>query len=68
MTSSYLIIFVNTFQNKSLILFNVGAVGSGEFRTIPCNHFHMGRFVTIYFDHPGTLTVCEFEVYRGRFP
>ena len=23
--------------------------------------------MAIYFDHPGTLTVCEFQVFGGKF-
>ena len=48
-------------------MFIIGALGPGEFRTIQCNGFHTGRFVAIYFDHDGTLTVCESEVYGGMF-
>ena len=52
----------------NLLLFIIGAVGAGMFKTIQCSQFHMGRYVAIYFGHPGVLTVCEFEVYGGRFP
>ena len=45
-----------------------GALSAGEFRYIECRNYRVGRFVAIYFDHPGVLTVCEFEVYGGRFP
>ena len=45
----------------------IGAVPNGKFQTIQCHHIHTGRFVAIYFGHPGILTVCEFEVYGGRF-
>ena len=45
-----------------------GALLAGEFRDIKCQNFHAGRFVAIFFDHPGTLTVCEFEVFGGKFP
>ena len=45
-------------------------MGAGDFKKIQCKkgRYNMGRFVAIYFGHPGTLTVCEFEVYGGRFP
>ena len=42
------------------------ALGAGEFRTIRCANSHVGRFVAIYFDHPGILTVCELEIYGGE--
>ena len=42
-------------------------MASGKFQTIKCDHIHTGRFVAIYFGHPGVITVCEFEVYGGRF-
>ena len=45
-----------------------GAVSAGWFLEIMCNNFHAGRFVAVYFDHPGILTVCEFQVFGGRFP
>ena len=47
--------------------FIIGAVGAGKLLTVTCDHFYTGRYVAIYFGHPGTLTVCEFEVYGGRF-
>ena len=45
-----------------------GALSADEFRNIECHNVHTGRFVAIYFDHPGRLTVCEFEVFAGKFP
>ena len=44
-----------------------GAMLAGQFREIRCNNVHAGRFVAIYFDHPGTLTVCELQVFGGGF-
>ena len=44
-----------------------GALSAGEFRYFECRIYRVGRFVAIYFDHPGVLTVCEFEMYGGRF-
>ena len=55
------------FTWKWFSLLITGEVGQGEFRTVVCDNNHIGRFVVIYFDHPGTLTVCEFEVYSGMF-
>ena len=43
-----------------------GALEDGEFRDIKCNSVHVGRFVAIYFDHIGTLTVCEFQVFGSK--
>ena len=43
-----------------------GAMLAGEFREIKCKSVHAGRFVAIYFDHPGTLTVCELQVFGGK--
>ena len=45
-----------------------GALLAAELRGIRCQNIHTGRFVAIFFDHPGTLTVCEFEVFGGKFP
>ena len=47
--------------------FIIGAVEAGAFKLIQCDHYYQGRYVAIYFGHPGTLTVCEFQVYGGRF-
>ena len=47
--------------------FIIDAVGGGRFKTIQCDHYYTGRYVAIYFGHPGVLTVCEFEVYGGKF-
>ena len=54
----------------NLLFLITGSVGDGEFITVKWANDvgHTGRFVAIYFDHPGTLSVCEFEVYGGRFP
>ena len=43
-----------------------GALSAGEFRYIEYQNYRVGRFVAIYFDHPGVLTVCEFEVSGWR--
>ena len=48
------------------ILYITGTLSADEFRYIDCYPVHMGRFVAIYFDHPGNLTVCEFEVFKGK--
>ena len=45
-----------------------GALSAGEFRHIQCHNVHVGRFVAIYFGHHGRLSVCEFEVFGGKFP
>ena len=50
-----------------MVVFVIGEVGSGKLKTIQCDHYYKGRYVRIMFDHPGVLTVCEFEVYGGRF-
>ena len=47
--------------------FIIGPVADGKFKTIQCHHYYKGRFVAIYKDYGGVLTVCEFEVYGGRF-
>ena len=49
------------------MLYITGAMLAGEFCEIRCNNVHAGRFVAIYFDHPGILTVCEFQVFGGKF-
>ena len=46
-----------------LILLILNLVSTGEIR---CNSIHTGRYISIYFDHPGVLIVCEFEVYGGK--
>ena len=46
----------------------IDTLSAGEFRDIECRNFHVGKFVAIYFDHPGILTVCEFQVYGSKFP
>ena len=48
------------------MLYMTGALSAGEFRDIQCHNVHVGRFVAIYFDHPGTLTICEFQVFGGK--
>ena len=50
------------------ILIIKGALSAGEFQGIECSNFYVGKFVSIYFDHPGVLNVCEFEVYGSKFP
>ena len=44
-----------------------GALSVGEFHYIECQNYRVGRFIAIYFDHPGVLTVCEFEVSNNDF-
>ena len=51
-----------------ILLYMAGTLLANEFRDIRCNNVHVGRFVAIYFGHPGTLTVCEFEVFGRKFP
>lgn len=45
----------------------LGALSAGEFRDIQCNIAQAGRFVAIYIDGPGILTVCELKVYGGKY-
>ena len=45
-----------------------GTVVADEIQEIRCDNIYSGRFVAIYFNHPGTLTVCEFRVFGGKFP
>ena len=45
-----------------------GAVKEDVFEDIRCDNVHRGRFAAIFLDNPGILTVCEFEVYGGKFP
>ena len=45
-----------------------GMIGADDLHKIRCNIVHTGRFVSIFFDHPGALTVCEFQVFGGKFP
>ena len=44
----------------------IDALSAGEFQDIQCTGDQVGRFVAIYLDHPGYLTVCEFEVYGSK--
>ena len=45
-----------------------GSLSADGLQEIRCQNAHAGRFAAIYFDHPGTLTVCEFQVFGGKFP
>ena len=49
-----------------MLCFIIGALNPGQLKTIDCIKHPFGRYVAIYFDHPGILTVCEFEVYGGK--
>ena len=64
-TSTYIYIYIYNYILQFLLKMT-GAFLAGEFRDIKCQNIHAGRFVAIYFDHPGTLTVCEFEVFGGK--
>ena len=44
-----------------ILVFMIDTLSAGEFRGIECRNIHVGKFVAIYFDHPGVLTVCEFS-------
>ena len=52
---------------RYILLYITGTLSAGEFRNIECDNVHTGRFVAIYFNHSGALTVCEFEVFGGKF-
>ncbi len=42
-----------------------GSLGDGETRVLHCSQVTTGRFVSIYLNHVGYLTLCEVEVYAG---
>ena len=42
-----------------------GQFGSGETRNIPCSQALFGRFVSVYMEDSGFLTLCEVQVF-GR--
>ena len=65
--NKYIYSINSKFSQKWIIIFIIGTVGSGVFQIVQCNQYYKGRYVAIYFDHPGVLTVCEFEVYGGKF-
>ena len=44
-----------------------GKLSAGETRTIGCSEVHHGRYLSIFFDHPGILTLCEVEVFGSKF-
>ena len=44
----------------------LGQLGDGETRNIKCSEIHSGRFVSIYLDHDGILTLCEVQVFRCK--
>ena len=55
-------------SQKLIIHFILGALRDGEFRGVLCDKFYTGRYVAIYMPQGGILSVCEFEVYAGRYP
>ena len=50
-----------------MLLSIIGKLNAGEFRDVQCASPQKGRFVSIYFGHSGTLTVCELEVYGCKY-
>ena len=43
-----------------------GKLNAGETRTIGCSEVHRGRYLSIFFDHPGILTLCEVEIFASK--
>ncbi len=43
------------------------ALGPSKTRTIQCSEIHGGRFVSIFLDHDGILTLCEVKVFGCEF-
>ena len=41
----------------------IGQLGDGETRNIECSEIHSGRFLAVYLDHNGILTLCEVQVF-----
>ena len=51
------------FHLCSFLLFFLGQLGNSETRNIQCSEVHSGRFLSIYLDHDGILTLCEVQVF-----
>ena len=45
----------------------LGQLAPGERRNILCSKVHSGRFVSIYLDHNGILSLCEVEVFKCKW-
>ena len=59
--------FVVTFCH--IVLFNLtGVLSPDEFRTFTCREVHVARYVAIQLSGKRYLTLCEVEVYGGKFP
>ncbi len=60
-------LFLNPYVSGGYLLCtNVeGPLGDGETRVLHCNQVTTGRFVSIYLNQVGYLTLCEVEVYAG---
>ena len=55
------------FHLCSFLLFFLGQLGNSETRNIQCSEVHSGRFLSIYLDHDGILTLCEVQVFGCKW-
>ena len=54
--------------NSTKLLKYLGALGPDEFRTFTREQIDVARYVAIHSEDSGFLTLCEVEVYGGKFP
>ena len=45
----------------------LGKLEDGETRNIQCSEVHSGRFLSIYLDHNGILSLCEVQVFGCKW-
>ena len=45
---------------------HLGKLEAGESRNILCSRVHVGRFLSIYLDHDGILSLAEVEVFECK--
>ena len=63
-TPKYSIQFLcDHFANKYHCVSHLGQLGAGETRNIQCSEIHSGRFLSIYINDYGRLSLCEVQVF-----
>ena len=55
--------FSDHIANKYHCVSHLGQLGSGETRNIQCSETHSGRFLAIYINDYGRLSLCEVQVF-----
>ena len=60
--TSYVFHSVNTRFCPPPLMF-AGQLGLEETRNIRCSQVHSGRYVSVYMEHSGFLTLCEVQVF-----